>query len=448
MKPVSVETRLAYVMEHFHLVHDLPMLTYSYQDSDASDVVFFLSDEASMFEREDGFQPQEVGWMEWQGQQIPVLFGQGPGKELFQILDGRLHFNLDLVSHVFFFLSGWQERDSEQRDDVGRYPFSSSIQHKLGILHLPVVEYYLDMIRAGLEAFTGKAISRRFYHEGGAAVFLSHDIDSCQSAWMQGGKHLLKSGKPFSAAKLLVQKLMGKDDWFNFDEIIRLEQQFQARSSFYFLAQQTRVHGRANADYDVTSRDIRSAMDSIRLAGSEVGVHGSLGSSTNLSLLREDIAKVDQDCVGGRFHFLAYDPLASVTLLIESGLKYDSSLGFAEQIGFRNCSCHPFFLFDHASGKPSPVLEIPLMVMDATLQFKKYMGLTHDEAVIQVGLLAEEVQKWGGFFSILWHNTHFSEHKYEGWKRVLETILQQFQKQHARYFTGQEIHEMVRRHVL
>jgi hypothetical protein len=61
--------------------------------------------------------------------------------------------------------------------------------------------------------------------------------------------------------------------------------------------------------------------------------------------------------------------------------------------------------------------------MDASLMFKKYMGLSQKESVQAVIALIAEIKKFNGVLTILWHNTSFSDYKYTGWCEVYEQII-------------------------
>jgi len=51
-----------------------------------------------------------------------------------------------------------------------------------------------------------------------------------------------------------------------------------------------------------------------------------------------------------------------------AGLAYDSSLGFAETCGFRNGANFAFPPYDFEREGPCSFLEIPLAIMDGSLQ--------------------------------------------------------------------------------
>jgi hypothetical protein len=117
-------------------------------------------------------------------------------------------------------------------------------------------------------------------------------------------------------------------------------------------------------------------------------------------------------------------------------------LGFAETIGFRNSFCFPFFPYNIESDAPHRILEIPLMIMDAALQHEKYMTLELDEAVSRVQPVMEEVKKFNGCVSILWHNNYCSDYKFKGWRDVFSRILDAGNKAGTRYLTGAEVSDI------
>ena len=139
-----------------------------------------------------------------------------------------------------------------------------------------------------------------------------------------------------------------------------------------------------------------------------------------------------------------FDPEKTVSVLEESGIKYDSSLSFAEQIGFRRATCYPFYLFNFEKDRISPVIEIPLIVMDSTLSNKKYIELSPQVSLPLIINLVDEIKKFEGVFTILWHNTSFSEYKYTGWKDLYISTLDYCRKNNGLLTTGKSIYEKIK----
>ena len=86
------------------------------------------------------------------------------------------------------------------------------------------------------------------------------------------------------------------------------------------------------------------------------------------------------DVRGQRYHYLRVDPHENLAPLAELGLRYDTTLGFSDAIGFRAGIMQPFRPWDHARERPLDLVEIPLAAMDVTLGESRYLGLTAREA--------------------------------------------------------------------
>src|SRR3984957_20968903 len=115
--------------------------------------------------------------------------------------------------------------------------------------------------------------------------------------------------------------------------------------------------------------------------------------------------------MGGRQHYLRWSPHSWIDWE-NCGLAYDSSVGYAEQIGFKAGTCVPYRPWLFPLNRQADLIEIPLLVMDRTLL--EYMTLTKRQATQSIHTVVERCGMVGGVFTILWHNdaflkTHFQK---------------------------------------
>lgn len=382
-----------------------------------------------------------VIWKEWNGENIPFLFDSESLSPIISQSDYGVVINYDIISSGFYLLSNWQEYVSSDKDTYGRFRMTESIQFKLDIICKPVVNYYFDILKAAIEVAYDIKIVQNLWQGKKMAVCLTHDIDLCESAWLQGSFRELLKGNIFAPLKLVASRLFEDDRWFNFQDIIETEKRSGANSTFFFLPYKGKKEGIPNADYDISEPKFKKVFSQVEGSGSEVAIHGSIGTSSDADLLKSEIERIDCDVTGNRFHFLMYDSSLTPAILSESGLKYDSTLGFAENIGFRNSCCLPFFLYDFQNNKSSDILEIPLHVMDVSFS-EKYMNISKEEALYKVYDLIGEIEKFDGCFTLLWHNTYFSEYKYSGWKEVYRKILEHCADKKALMTSGRNIYNL------
>jgi hypothetical protein len=108
--------------------------------------------------------------------------------------------------------------------------------------------------------------------------------------------------------------------------------------------------------------------------------------------------------LGGRQHWLRFSEHQSLFDEVQrAGLRYDSTLGFAEAAGFRNGACFAFPPYDFAGEKPYPFLEIPLALMDGSIEAAARSSGEEPAAIAQEVLSASRKLGWGGI-SADWHN--------------------------------------------
>ena len=121
-----------------------------------------------------------------------------------------------------------------------------------------------------------------------------------------------------------------------------------------------------------------------------------------------------------------YDIRVTPAAHAAAGFKYDSTLGFNDNVGFRFGTCYPWRLYDLKREEDLPVIEIPLIVQDgAMLNPAKGLRLDEDTAFRYVIQMTEEVEKVGGVLTLLWHpNWIIIPHWWNLYLRTLEYLQQ------------------------
>ncbi|MBI2967092.1 MAG: polysaccharide deacetylase family protein [Bacteroidetes bacterium] len=436
--------KLKYILHHFKLLFGFDAETLISYGFNSKSKIQINNSGSSFFDGNSPL-PRKKTAIKWKDSEIPFLFTE-ERKEILEIRDGIAYINYDIISNAFFYLSGWQEYFNEKKDVHGRFPWKESIQYELKISGIPVVNYYFDILKTAVETVTGKKLNVDLWNGNPPFVsFISHDIDKCKSAWKEGVLGELGKGNFFSPYGLFMEKIFGNDAWFNFDELQEVDNHFIVKPTYFFIGRYGKENGIWNADYRIERDDMQTVLHDLSISGCEVGIHGSFGTHLDPDKLKNEMVKINRDIYGNRFHFLKFDAQKSPGVLEKAGVQYDSTLGFAEQPGFRHGFCFPFFLYDLTDDRMTNVLEVPLTVMDATLLEKKYLGLTPGEALPFVIKIISEIKKFNGCFTLLWHNNTISEFKYSGWRKVYEGILEYISAQNTVFLSGRDIYEAVSR---
>ncbi len=146
--------------------------------------------------------PDNFVTQEWSEMEIPFLFDEIQCYPIIEEKSTQVVVNMDVIAPSFYFLSGWQEYYSPHRDKMGRFPYNASIQKKLKIVDIPVVNYYFDILKTAIEKAFKIKLTVDLWGEKESGVFLSHDIDKINSGWLEGSFGELKQGKLISALQV------------------------------------------------------------------------------------------------------------------------------------------------------------------------------------------------------------------------------------------------------
>ncbi len=97
-------------------------------------------------------------------------------------------------------------------------------------------------------------------------------------------------------------------------------------------------------------------------------------------------------------------------------------MGYSDLVGFRAGTSRPFKWFDLTKNEITNLTIHPLAFMDTTLnQSMKYSTL---QAIDKIEALYDEVKKFGGEFSFIWHNETIGDYGiWKGWSKVFEHSL-------------------------
>ncbi len=397
-------------------------------------------------------QPEPVN-VNFEGEDLPVLFPLSNEKNLFRMDEaGNLWFTHDYLSSAFYLLSGIQELTEGKRDAHGRFCFSDSIQKAYGFISKPVVNYYFECLLKAFECF-GKIHHmeirrRRLFDNFG--FLLSHDVDrvAFHHPRLMAYKMLQMLGvKSSTESKSIIFKQLlsgihyhlipwgGKDPWWNFSWMMELEKRLGIRSVFFFLHKE---EGYKNAWFRFASPKIKRLISALKNNKFEVGVHGtfkSVNDGHSLQQQKTALAKVyGEEPLGIRQHFLLFSNPITFQLQEAAGLVYDSTLAFHDHDGYRNSYCYPFHPYDFEKDCPMRIWEIPLVMMEVSVL--QYRQLSYADLAQNVSGFIQEAQKFGGLFSLLWHNCRLNNKEYAGILDFYEGLLKDIIKQDPEALTG------------
>lgn len=272
------------------------------------------------------------------------------------------------------------------------------------------------------------------------AVCLTHDIDVVypdKFCLIIGTAKAFSHGNIKDAIKMPLCRICKRfNPCWNFREIIELENKYNAKSSFYFLALRP-----GEKDFNYKIEDLKDELKFISDHGWEIGLHGGHESYNNLEDIKEKKKRLEnvlgKEIIGYRNHYLRFKVPDTWELLSKANFKYDTTFGYSDCAGFRNGMCHPFNPYNINTGKQIDIIEIPLIVMDRTL-FRDYMRLDVKKAWKLIKSLIDKVEQCNGVITILWHNNTSIDR--QGLK-YYEKFLKYVSEKNAWITSGDEIYK-------
>jgi hypothetical protein len=245
------------------------------------------------------------------------------------------------------------------------------------------------------------------------AVTVTHDTDAVAlSAPLEilfnGVKAVLRRDAPRARMTWDGLTLKGDDPLFGFGTWAEMERTAGLRSAFF-------VFGRRHVwpainDCRSTIFNHRVNWDLLRsLAndGWEFGLHPPIRAKDDIDEFvwgKEALeARLGQPIHGLRHHYWALDcrrPHLTFRKHLSAGFRYDSSIAWRDDAGFRAGTCLPYRPFDPERGHALDIYELPTAVVDSHVISD---GGDAEAAVRRALRIAENVRQVGGVLNLDWH---------------------------------------------
>ena len=356
---------------------------------------------------ESGIKKQIISIGKWKN--IPVFF--------MTTHKGEIKF--DIFSAAFYLLSRYEEYLPFTPDIHGRFQATDSLAYRNGFLEIPVINCWAnqlgDFLRKNYEGLTVTENKFKWIN--------SIDVDT---AWAYLNKNivhtwgsLLKSAFTGSDFLKRVNVLRGKeqDPFYTFDFLQELYSEDQEKLIFFFLSGKP---GGLDRNIHPGNKNWQNLVKQLSVKFM-TGIHPSVKSYLNTKIIQEEKhfleSIIAKPIYSSRQHYLKLSFPGTYKNLLETGIKDDYSMGFADKAGFRAGTSSPFYFYDISDEKKTELKIWPFAFMDRTLS--KYMKMDSIKAHDKISELIDSVHKHGGVFISLWHNDSLSDYgEWEGWRNV------------------------------
>ena len=276
-------------------------------------------------------------------------------------------------------------------------------------------------------------------------IILTHDVDAVTKTMVirlkQTAFHLFNAVRNLSQGQLYLsrQKLLkaltffaSQDDYWCFDAIMALEEQYNARSYFNIyggvLQKLNLKKLLIDPSYDVKEPKLKQKLQEMHIRGWKIGLHQSSTAWEDANVMKQERQRVETalgfPVTSCRQHWLYFSWEKTWKAQQEAGFELDSTLGFNDRSGFRTGSAlryHPW----NIDGKYSMNLEIlPMVLMDSHLY--DYNDLNYYYCRQEMNYWIEEIYQVRGVASIIWHQRVMS--KDYRWEKGYQHLLSMIQK--------------------
>jgi hypothetical protein len=350
---------------------------------------------------------------------IPVLFSHNNNAAL----------DFDVFAAVFYLLSRYEEYLGQPTHIHGNYDYKQSVLYKLNILDIPIVEQWIDLLKAVLK----KRIPSLVFIDKQPRIVLTFDIDVAYAYKSRslvrtiGGlaKKLIKINFKLFKDQLLTLFHSAEDPYDTYDYIFNKIKNFKAIFFFNMGA-----YGRYDKNPSYKNKKFQQLIQYVRTKAI-VGLHPSYASNSNQKLISLEKSKLEkilnETVTGSRQHYLKLKMPDTFRQLIQNGINNEFTTGYYYTYGFRAGTCTSFLFFDLVKNKTTNMRLYPFAFMEGTL--KDVLKMNIADAKQTVSKLINIVHEYKGIFIPLWHNSTLSDaDDWSGWREVFEHMLRELEE--------------------
>lgn len=345
---------------------------------------------------ETNIQPQTIECFDWQGL-----------KAFFKNINGDVPF--DVFAASFYLISRYEEYLPHSKDEYGRYAHTNSIAFKNDLLHLPLVNLWVQQ----LVKVIGAKFSSFTIHDSRFTFTPTYDIDI---AYAYKGKGTLRNlggyykdmftGKLNKAIERAnVNKGFVKDPFDTYDWLDGLHEKNNLQPVYFFLLAE---HAKG---YDKNINPHSAVMQLLikkQAAKYTVGIHPSWQSGDDKNILTKEInllrSITGKAITKSRQHYIRMQLPHTYRLLIENGIEEDNTMGYGSINGFRASVASSFYWYDVEKDRKTALLIKPYCYMEANSFFEQ--RYTAQQAAEELQQYHDVVKAVNGNLITLFHN-HF-----------------------------------------
>ena len=376
---------------------------------------------------------------------IPYLL-EHTEKRFIHKSEKRIEIHADLIASIFFFLTRYEELLVESRDHRGRFSAQDSFAFQQNILEIPSVDLSMNIIKEEIEALFPNLKTQEKWNGKSFTVVLTHDIDLFSPPLSYRLKNILNHAARCDIKNVIahISSLMKSHKNTlpsGLEYLLQYEKEHHLPSSYYFIAEKTHA---LDGNYSIEESLVKRYIETLTQEKKEIGVHPGIETWKSANMIVHAKKRLEsatgKEIAGSRQHYLRLSVSETFRALEKAGMRYDTTLGFHDAIGFRAGTCFPFRPFDVEKRREMNLWELPLLLMDVTLL--NYMRLRKEDAAKRIYNLIDRVKQVGGVFVTLWHGLTFEMDNNHETRSLYESMIAYAKENGAWFTTAGEVVEV------
>jgi hypothetical protein len=352
--------------------------------------------------------------------------------------EGEIRVTTTALRGVAEIAGGAIEQRSKATDRHKRVPATENPLVVAGQSRKPVVSQLAVELRRAALAVAGRRPVRSLapWPEGHRwAVAMTHDLDVVEWWLLFPLLRMAELGRKrdwglFARVARAARRSIGRDPVTRgVHALLQLEAHHRVRATWFVICAEPTIRSMLAGDstYRVEGQPARRILSALMHAGHEVGLHGSFDTADDVESMmgqRRILSRLADSPVSGiRQHFLRMHPGRTQRIMVEAGLEYDASWGFADRNGFRLGVADVVPAWDAEREVTMPLDLVPLIWMDRALS--KYAGVEEPGRWIEDAReLARECRAAEGVWAGLWHPNTMESLGFPGAEAAFVSLLQ------------------------
>jgi peptidoglycan/xylan/chitin deacetylase (PgdA/CDA1 family) len=259
------------------------------------------------------------------------------------------------------------------------------------------------------------------------ALCLTHDVDRPYKSVYQSLYHAATDRR----LEHLRTLLPGENPYWQFEDVMGIEEALGVRSSFYFLNEPSLLSATTPRGwvqpvnwvqhlgrYEPTTGELADVVRRLDDGGWEVGLHGSYHSYDDQDRLAHEKRRLEEivgsPVRGGRQHYLRLTIPRTWKYQSRIGLDYDASLGSSTEYGFQHG-------YDVVRPFGDEFVVFPLTLMEQALPDPE---TSFDDAWSACRDLLDEAAENDAVMTALWHLRYFSAREFPGYRQLYRRVVE------------------------